>query len=100
MVQWKFSTLCTDGGHAANFMQMLKKMQYFMEKIHETTGMAIPSMSRMFESYSGAVLHPSLHSHLTKRFEVYLMYPQFKFEFKHLNVQKMQYIQEHQDKLM
>jgi hypothetical protein len=27
---------------------------YFLEKIHETTGMSIPSMSRTFESYSGA----------------------------------------------
>jgi hypothetical protein len=41
---------------------------YLMEIIHETMGMAIPSMSRMFESYSGVVLHPSLCSHLTKRF--------------------------------
>jgi hypothetical protein len=29
----------------------------------------------------------------SKEFEVYLMYPKFKFEFKHPNVQKMQYMQ-------
>jgi hypothetical protein len=66
-------------------------------KFNETTGMAIPSMSRMFESYSGVILHPSLGSHLTKRFEVYLIYPQFKFEFQHPIVQKMQYMQAHQE---
>jgi hypothetical protein len=34
------------------------------------------------------VLHPSLCSHLTKKFEVYLMYAWFKFEFKYPNVHK------------
>jgi hypothetical protein len=73
MVRWNFSTLCTDGSHAANFMQMLNFFAiniYLMEKIHETRGMAIPSMYHTFESYSGVILHPSLRSHLTKRFEV------------------------------
>jgi hypothetical protein len=31
----------------------------------------------------------------SKEFEVYLIYPQFKFEFKHPIVQKMQYMQAH-----
>jgi hypothetical protein len=77
-----------------------KKLQYFMEKNHETTGMAIPSMARTFESYSGVVLHTSLGSHLTKRFEVYLMYPRFKFEFKIQMFKKLQYMKAHQEKLM
>jgi hypothetical protein len=49
MVYWKFSTLCADVCHAASFMQMSKKIAIIHGKIQETTGMAIPSISRMFQ---------------------------------------------------
>jgi hypothetical protein len=55
-----------DGGNVANFMHTSKNMQYFLEKIHEITGMLISSMYHTFESYSGAFLHPSLGTHLKK----------------------------------